>query len=209
MPGTNISPTSFEEAFRSYANRVARWARRLGGYGNDIDNDVEAVVQGVFLVVHKKLPSFKGTSFSSWLFEITRKIVANQRRSRHRQVAHRQAERELGVLSSQGVGPDDLFESKQAATRIYRALDQLPEKYRTVFILYQMDGLSDREIAELCRLNLSTVRVHLMRARGRFMLAYQNELREEASLTGLSLMEIGARYLWANPPGVSRRKEGA
>jgi RNA polymerase sigma-70 factor (ECF subfamily) len=203
----NISPASFAEAFRDYAERVARWARRLGGYDNDVDNDVDAVVQGVFLVVHKKLPTFRGTSFSSWLFEITRKVVANHRRTQRRHSAH-SGEDELDSVPSQRQGPEALFESKQAAARIYRALDQLPEKYRTVFVLYQMEELTDREIAELCLLNVSTVRVHLMRARSRFMLAYQKELRREASLSGLGLMEIGDKYLWTSPPGVSARRKG-
>ena len=77
VPATFSPPASFQEAYRDHAQTVARWARQLGGS----DIDVEDVVQDVFLVVSRRLAGFRGEArFSSWLFEITRKTVANHRR---------------------------------------------------------------------------------------------------------------------------------
>jgi RNA polymerase sigma-70 factor (ECF subfamily) len=63
---------------------------------------------------------------------------------------------------------------------VYRALGKLTEKYRTVLVLYESEGLSTREIAELCQLNLSTVKVHLHRARAKFLVHYQRLLKKGA-----------------------------
>ena len=74
---------------------------------------------------------------------------------------------------------------------LYHALDELPEKYRTVFVLYEIEELSSTVIAELCRLNPSTVRVQLVRARARFLHVYHKLLRKSAGRT--TLTQIASR----------------
>ncbi len=171
-------PSSFEEAYRDYAQCTARWARHLGG----ASVDVEDVVQEVFLVVSKRLAAFRPEArFSSWLFEITRKIVANHRR-RHRWRFWR--EERHGELSNAPTAVSDPvaeLERKQRVAQFYTALDQLPEKYRTVLVLYEIEGMSTKAISELCRLNLSTLKVQLSRARERFIKGYQGLLKESES----------------------------
>ncbi len=63
----------------------------------------------------------------------------------------------------------------------YRALDQLPEKYRTVLVLFEIEGLSTQAIADLRGLKLATVKVQLMRARERFIGHYQQLLKKGKS----------------------------
>jgi DNA-directed RNA polymerase specialized sigma24 family protein len=57
----------------------------------------------------------------------------------------------------------------------------LPEKYRTVLVLYEVEGLSTQEIADLCQLNLSTTKVHLHRAREKFLGCFQHLLKKGTS----------------------------
>jgi RNA polymerase sigma factor (sigma-70 family) len=59
-------------------------------------------------------------------------------------------------------------------------LDKLPAKYRTVLVLYEIEGLSTREIAELCNTSWVTTKVHLHRAREKFLRAYQTILKKGA-----------------------------
>jgi RNA polymerase sigma-70 factor (ECF subfamily) len=174
-PASEAIPASFEAAYRTYADTTARWAQQLGGSGVDVDD----VVQEVFLVVSRQLGRFRGDArFSTWLFEITRKITANHRR-RHRWRFWRSSPSQgIDNQPSPGQGPDAALERRQTVDRFYQALDQLPEKYRTVLVLYEVEGLSTQEIAELRQLNLSTVRVQLGRAREGFMKHYREMMEK-------------------------------
>jgi RNA polymerase sigma-70 factor, ECF subfamily len=197
------TPTSFAEAYRDYAQRVARWAHNLGGYGTDIED----VVQEVFLVVSRKLPSYVANgSFTSWLFEITRKIVANHRRCQGRHFLYR-GEENLEGVPSQGLDPAAELERRLMVALFYRALDQLPEKYRTVFVLYEIEDLSIQDIAELCRRKLSTVKIQLSRSRTRFIRAYQKLVRKEAGIAGTSLPQIAEKTVGRDPSVVARLGE--
>jgi RNA polymerase sigma-70 factor (ECF subfamily) len=184
------APCTFAEVYRDNAARVARWVSCLGS----VDCDVEDVVQEVFLVVSRKLAGFRSEgTFASWLFQITRKIVANhRRRSRWRQLWTGHDE-ELERMPWGGSDPSVELERRRMVALLQRALDRLPDKYRTVFVLYEIDGLSTQAIAELCRRNLSTVKVQLARGRERFMRAYQRLLRREAEREGVGLANIAFR----------------
>ena len=169
-PAACSQPASFQEAYRDHAQTAARWARQLGG----VDIDVEDVVQDVFMVVSRRLSSFRGEArFSSWLFEITRKTVANHRRRQRWRFWRSGNDAHLASAPSHLPDPAAALERRQTVATFYRALDPLPEKYRTVLVLYEIEGLSTQEIADLRDLNLSTVKVHLFRARERFLKSYQ------------------------------------
>jgi RNA polymerase sigma-70 factor (ECF subfamily) len=174
-PATFSPPASFQEAYRDHAQTAARWARQLGGS----DIDVEDVVQEVFLVVSQRLSSFRGEArFSSWLFEITRKTVANHRRRQRWRFWRSGNEENLASVPSHELDPAAELERRQTVTLFYRALDRLPDKYRTVLVLYEIEGLSTQEIADLRELNLSTVKVQLSRARERFLKHYRQLLKK-------------------------------
>jgi RNA polymerase sigma-70 factor (ECF subfamily) len=180
-PAREGPPASFEEAYREHADTVARWAQQLGGANVDADD----VVQEVFLVVSRQLGRFRGDArFTTWLFEVTRKITANHRR-RHRWRFWRSSAEHTqdgaDHQASQVLTPDAELERRQAVAQLYQTLDKMPEKYRTVLVLYEIEGLSTQEIADLRQLNLSTVRVHLARARECFMKHYRQLLKKGQS----------------------------
>jgi RNA polymerase sigma-70 factor, ECF subfamily len=178
MPARETTPASFEEAYRSYADTTARWAQQLGGWSVDVDD----VVQEVFLVVSRQLGRFRGEArFSTWLFEITRKITANHRRRHRWRFWHTQAPHGADSAPSGDPLPDAELERRQTIQQLYQVLDKLPEKYRTVLVLYELEGLSTQEISELCQLNVSTVRVQLGRARECFMKQYRWFLKKGKS----------------------------
>jgi RNA polymerase sigma-70 factor (ECF subfamily) len=167
-------PATCEQAFRDHGQEVARWARHLGG----VEIDVEDVVQEVFLVVNKRLSDFRAEArFTSWLFEVTRKIVANHRRRQKRRAW--QSDEILVKMPSHLGDPVVEMERQQSVARFYAALDSLPEKYRTMIVLYELEGLSAQEIAELRNLTIGTMRVHLSRARAQLVAQYQRLLERE------------------------------
>jgi RNA polymerase sigma-70 factor (ECF subfamily) len=165
------SPESvnIEDLYREHAATVARWATRLGGP----DIDPEDVVHEVFLVAHRRLGEFRGDAKpATWLFRTTDLIVrAHRRKARLRALLRRSVaeEGDRAQGRSSAISPvEDLIE-RQRARSVYRALEALDDKYRSVFVLFEIEGLSGDEIAALTGIKVATVWVRLHRARERFV----------------------------------------
>jgi RNA polymerase sigma-70 factor (ECF subfamily) len=194
------APSSFAQAYRDYAPRVARWAIRLGG----VDCDVEDIVQEVFLVVSRKLPSIRADgNFTAWLFQVTRKVTANQRRRAWWRRLWT-GDEELEQMQWPGPGPEADLERRRAVLLFHRALGRLPEKQRIVFALYELEGMTTAEIAALVRRNLSTVKVQLLRARERFMAVYGKLLRSEHDNDDGAISKLARRVVTADAQPAAR-----
>jgi RNA polymerase sigma-70 factor, ECF subfamily len=146
---------------------VARWAARLGGPGVD----VEDITQDVFLVVDRRLREFRGDSqLSTWLFSITAKIVANDRRRRRLRRWWLRLTPNAGDNTAATTDtPLEQLEKRQRRTHFYQALDALGERQRRVLVLFELEEMSVAEIAELTGLRPGNVRVLLHRARAAFL----------------------------------------
>lgn len=156
-------PLSLAELYRRHVQAVARWARRLGGPGIE----VEDVVQEVFLVAHRKLAAFRGESSpATWLYRITENVTRHRRRKeRWRRWLSGSAEETAGPAPSAQGTPHEALEQRQRERALYQALEGMKEKYRRVLILFELEELSGEEIAELEGAKTATVWVWLHRAR--------------------------------------------
>jgi RNA polymerase sigma-70 factor (ECF subfamily) len=166
-----------EALFRAHARLVARWAARLGGPALE----VEDVVQEVFLIAQQRLHTFNGTSQpTTWLYAITQNVVRHRRRrERVRRMFSLATERAArGLLEGRGPGVGEL-ERREATRILYRLIDRLGEKYRDVFILFELEGMSGEDIAALTGINPTTVRVRLHRARALFLELFASRTLEE------------------------------
>ncbi len=128
--------------------------------------------QEVFLRVFRTLPSFRGQSaLRTWIYRIVINQVRNRQRfwkRRHRtsQISLDEHVRQCGDIVSEGeVLPDRVLANKEAATRIWDALDKLPFEQRTALILREVDGLKYEEIAFSLGIAVGTVKSRLTRAR--------------------------------------------
>jgi RNA polymerase sigma-70 factor, ECF subfamily len=129
--------------------------------------------QEVFLRVFRTLASFRGQSaLRTWIY----RIVINQARNRQRWWRRRRRSDQVSLdehLSQFGdtmesttdVLPDRLLASKEAASKIWEALDRLPFDQRTALILREVDGLRYDEIAFSLGVAVGTVKSRLTRAR--------------------------------------------
>jgi len=167
--------------YRAHERTVMRWAARLGGP----DIDVEDVVQDVFLVAKRRLASFEGPgSVKTWLFRTTEKIVlAARRKGRLRRWLSRSSEAAAAAMGAPRPTPGEALERDREVRDVYRVLDRLPERQRRVLVLFELEGMSTQEIADLVGARVATVRVWLFRARARFLEEHQRLHGSEPSQT--------------------------
>jgi len=154
---------SLEGLYRAYSADVARWVSRLAGPGLDRDD----LIHDVFLVVKDKLHSFRGDApVRVWLFRITSKIVANERRR-----AWRRHLRFFGLdRRPEQEGPPEHWPSapldaRERVADLYALMTALPERQRQTLILFELEELDTESIAVLMEVSPVTVRVWLHRAR--------------------------------------------
>jgi RNA polymerase sigma-70 factor (ECF subfamily) len=161
LPTREKTRLDFDDVYREWFRHVVRWARALGGSSADLDD----VAQEVFLVVQRKLVSFDGVNLGAWLFTITARTVSDQRRRGwFKKLFLRRDQDGLGKLRAVG-DPSVELERKQRQEALYRILDRISDKRRTVFVLYEVEEYSGEQIAELLQIPLATVWTRLHHAR--------------------------------------------
>lgn len=170
-----LDAIDFDRIYIEHFQHVSRWARALGGLPADLDD----ITQEVFLVVRRKLSSYVGPSMQAWLYGITRKTVSDyRRRAFFRRLftgVNRSLESSPHVERTSGVDPYARLEAQQAITAVLKKMSVVR---RTAFILFEIEGYSGEEIAELEQIPVATVYTRLHHARRDF-------LRLTAELTGL------------------------
>jgi RNA polymerase sigma-70 factor, ECF subfamily len=167
------APEPIEALYSQHLSQVKRWARRLAGPTADLED----LVHDVFLVALRRGFQSRGeASVDTWLFCITQRVVWGKRqRSRLRQLLLGQNQDEIAPVESET--PQRELERREQNLRLYRALDRLPEAYRTALILYELEELSGEEVARLTGVPLGTVWVRLHRGRERLMKILAREER--------------------------------
>jgi len=165
---------AFEALVSRYDDRVYRLAFRFAR------NETEAkeIVQDTFLSVWRKLDGFKGDAqFSSWLYRVTANAALMRLRAQRRHPEISTEDLDPGVLDLAPQGPlappgdnwakrpDEELQSSELRRHIQAAVDQLPEIYRTVFLVRDVEGLSTEETAEALGISIPTVKTRLHRAR--------------------------------------------
>ena len=175
-------PFDLEDVYRTHAADVARWAGRLAGPGFDRED----IVHEVFLVAQRRFPTFKRAgNVKVWLYRTTAFIVKKRRRSeRWRRWLGGSATELADRMPASGPTPLEELERFRRDQRLYRTLDQLPEKYRTVLILFDLDGLSGEEVVALTGRKVSTLRVWLFRAREMFLDRFRDSEAERKEVRG-------------------------
>lgn len=157
---------SLEGMFRRHATDVYRIVARLLGPGASA-SDIEDLVQQVFVAAHGALPRFRGDCKpTTWLYGIATRTVLNHLRGRRR---HRRMVESLEamaeVLPSTTEDPESEVARRQSVQRIWQALMLIKPKKRVVYVLYEVEGLTGREIAEALRIKEATVHTRLYHAR--------------------------------------------
>jgi RNA polymerase sigma-70 factor, ECF subfamily len=155
-------PAAFEEIYRRHAPRVYSLAYRLTGSLAD----AEDLLQEAFLLVHRKLDSFKGdAALGTWIYRLSTNCCVDFLRSRQ----HRE---------DQATGTLDEALPPMPAPRagrvlrvehldLERAIARLPPGYRSAFVLHDVEGFGHNEVAAMLGIAEGTSKSQVHKARMR------------------------------------------
>ena len=162
---------AFEALVRKHHAQVFRLALTMVKNAGD----AEEVTQETFLNIFRKLDSFRGDSkFSSWLYRVTANFALMRLRKQRRQPTALlddllpqyqetgEAERPPSDWSERA---DRQIENKELGRKIDDAIQKLPEKYRIILVMRDVEGLSNEEIAQALGLSIPAVKSILHRSR--------------------------------------------
>jgi RNA polymerase sigma-70 factor, ECF subfamily len=156
----------FEIVMRRHNQRLYRVARAI------LRNDGEAedVMQDAYVRAYEHLDQFAGRArFSTWLTRIAvHEALARQRRGNRHQELEPMSEREgdpMDRFASLAQDPEQQASNSEIRTLLEQAIEKLPDAYRTIFMLRDVEDLSTTDAAEVLEITEDNVKVRLHRAR--------------------------------------------
>jgi RNA polymerase sigma-70 factor (ECF subfamily) len=162
----------FKSVHDRYRRRVLRYVSRLIG-----EADAEDITQSVMLKVNEGLAGFRGDSaLSTWIYRIATNVALDKLRTKPMPTV---SEAELdwhgahvpAAAQTESVETTAMREEMNACVAEFVA--RLPENYRAVMILSDLEGFKNDEIAAILGLSLDTVKIRLHRARGKLRKAFE------------------------------------
>jgi RNA polymerase sigma-70 factor (ECF subfamily) len=160
-----IRTEGFDAIYEEHFPFVWRCLRHLGVPDMALDD----AAQDVFVVVHRRIEGFEGSStLRTWIFGIVRKVAFNHRRSAGRKAHVELLRTEPPSLSP---GPLECAQDVQAAAFVQAFVNGLDEKKRDVFVLGILEEMNVPELAEALSIPLNTAYSRLRRVRADFRTA--------------------------------------
>lgn len=162
------NPEDVDRLARAWLPHVYAWCHRLGGPGVD----AEDCAHETLIVMCKGLYRVQSAEvFPSWLFGVTRKVLANHRRRAwlRRWVPGAS----IDTARSGESGPDDSLEAREAARVVWAALEKLSMDQREVLVLCELEERPGPEAAALIGVPLGTVKSRLRLAKVAFKKAVE------------------------------------
>jgi len=166
---------ALETLMDRYASRIYRLAHGI----TRNEADAEEVVQDVFLTVFRKIHSFEGrAALGSWIYRVATNTALVKRRGKRAEIevsldsqlpsflsdGHRAGDPAF-ILADWSRTPETDLLSRETREILHRAIDALPDRYRTVLVLRDVEGLSNEEVVEVVGESLAAVKSRLHRAR--------------------------------------------
>jgi RNA polymerase sigma-70 factor, ECF subfamily len=156
-------PARLAALLHRHYESVWRAARRFG-----VPSEAaEDAAQEVFIIASRKLSTIIEGQELRYLYGVTMRVAANRRRTVAARREVLDSDRVQAAVS-QAPGADVLLEQRRLRELLDLALDELPDDLRTTLVLFELEGFSEREIAEMCSIPLGTVASRLRRARQAF-----------------------------------------
>jgi RNA polymerase sigma-70 factor, ECF subfamily len=172
---------AFEQLYRRYCGLVFSIGLRI------LKNDSEAedLTQEAFLLLFRKIHTFRGEAkFSTWLHRLTINLALMRLRKKRLPEVSLDSALQPGEEDSRPIpepgGPDLRLSGVLDHINLSRAIDQLPEGYKEMFILHDVEGYEHNEIAEILGCTAGNSKSQLYKARLRLRELLQDAIRSRA-----------------------------
>jgi len=159
---------AFEELVRRYERKVYNITYRLMGN----EQDASEALQDAFMRAYRFIGKFQfKSSFFTWLYRIATNVSLSKLRKREKveTVSIDQPVNEAGDLPFEipdlKYGPEKLMKQRELRAAIQKAVEELPEDYRSVVVLRDLEGLSNEEVSKVLKLSVAAVKSRLHRGR--------------------------------------------
>ena len=163
---------------RAFENLVGLYQDKIYSYVSRMLHDpieAEDIAQEAFVRAYQSLPSFRGaSSFQTWLYRIASNLVIDSvRRQRRRDDGAISLDAPIGThdgdmpreLPDERRGPEELAESSVIQEEVNGAIERISPKLRPVLVMYDLQGMSYQEIAEVLGCPLGTVKSRVFNSR--------------------------------------------
>jgi RNA polymerase sigma-70 factor (ECF subfamily) len=162
---------AFEDLVNRYESKVYRLALRM----LRTPEDAEDALQESFLQVYRGLKNFEGrSSFSTWLYRLATNVCLMKIRHRSTEPSHLLPLEDYlphheggghSPLDDWAERPEDVLLTKESKEKMIEAMEKLPVDYRAVFMLRDVEGLSNVEVGDALGISVAAVKSRLHRAR--------------------------------------------
>jgi RNA polymerase sigma-70 factor (ECF subfamily) len=159
----------FIKIYHDYYQKIIQYLSRIVG-----PNDAEDIAQDVFDKISRNLGEFRGESkLSTWIYRIaTNTVIDRFRSAAYKHSTQHSAFEEASDLEVQSVwtahehpATDQTVIRQEMSECVIEFIDTLPRNDKTVIVLSELEGLANKEIADILEISLDNVKIRLHRAR--------------------------------------------
>jgi RNA polymerase sigma-70 factor (ECF subfamily) len=177
-----------EEDAAAFDELVHRYKERLFTFIDQMVHNrplAQDLLQETFIRLWRHKLKYRNIArFSTWLYTIAGNLVRSEMRRQAREPRvdlepRDPADRPI-ELPHPGPAVDSQVHRRMTVERVRAAIDQLPDEFREVILLRELEELSYEEIVEVLRVPLGTVKSRINRARGRLQLLLAREIKDES-----------------------------
>lgn len=157
QPDANAAASAMSQRFRPAL--IAFFLRRIRNH-----SEAEDLTQEVLLRVAQRGAAIDATRPDAYVFQIAANLLRDRGRRQQVRAAYQAG---LGATEANWVeerDPDRVLQAKESLTTVLAALKQLPERTRTIFVLFRLENMKQREIADMLGISVRTVEQHVVRA---------------------------------------------
>ena len=173
-----VTEREFSNIYKEYYPKIIQYVSRIVGLG-----EAEDITQDVFDKVSRSIKEFRADStHSTWIY----RIATNTAIDRLRSAGYKHSSKHGPIEETDGLEGQSVWTAQKPTTTdqtlirkemsecVIEFIDNLPPDYKTVIVLSELEGLTNKEIAEILEISLDNVKMRLHRARAKLKATLNN-----------------------------------